>query len=137
MIINCTKYTHKYVWVSLHILEPSDIHCICIKNYITWMETGSLYITSLCYMLHSDHAIISIFRQNNLQVFRIRKLDIQIVLKTLWKMKHLLPRSKCSIFHSVIKSFLSVSASCNGLKQPLFITSPTKTCWMEEQTVSC
>ena len=52
-------------------------------------------------MLYLEHCIISI-NNSNFQIFFKKYFYMSIVLKILWKMEHLLPRSKSSIFHNIL-----------------------------------
>ena len=57
------------------------------------------------HMLCWEHCIISI-NNSNFQIFSKKILNISIVLKILRKMEHLLLRSKCYIFHNILKKIL-------------------------------
>ena len=54
-------------------------------------------------MLCLEHCIISI-NNSNFQTFSKNDFYISVVLKILWKMEHLLLRSKCSIFRNIFQN---------------------------------
>ena len=60
-----------------------------------------LYFNPVYHMLYLEHCIISI-NNSNFQIFSKNNFYISLVLKILWKMEHLLLRSKCSIFHGIL-----------------------------------
>ena len=73
--------------------------CAYVVKY--WNLPCWLIFNPLPHMLYLEHCIISI---NNSNIFQNNNFYISIVLKILWKMEHLLLRSKCSIFHNIFKN---------------------------------
>ena len=63
----------------------------------------NIALNPLPHILYLEHCIISI-NNSNFQIFSQFFFYISIVLKILWKMEHLLLRSKCCIFHNILNN---------------------------------
>ena len=82
-------------------------------------------------MLYLEHCIIFLKIIQIFKYFPKNIFYISIVLKILWKMEHLLLRSKCSIFHNILKESLTFQR-----RPKVFVWSKGLTQKYEEERVT-
>ena len=74
-----------------------------LGDFSTYCMYAKAYFNPLPHMQYLEHWIISI-NNSNFQINRKNICYNSIVLKILWKIEHLLLRSKCSNFHNILKN---------------------------------
>ena len=89
-----------------------DVEWASIGDFSTYCMYAKTSFNLLPHMLYLEHCIISI-NNSNFKYFQ-KKYFFYISIVLLWKMEHLLLRSKCSNFHNILKN-LTFQRSPKGL----------------------